>query len=309
MRDPGLRNQYRAELQVGLFVLIAIIALIVGVFWISGTRIGGNRLRFYAATPEAAQVTKGSRVYLRGVDIGSVIDIRLATDHAVLTLEVADQGGGLPRDTRAAIRPSGFLGSQLIELIPGEAKVPLVNGDTIDGGPLPDLQSVAGALGDRAGRVLAQTEKLLADETVEGVRRSTDALSATMAELQTLVQSEREALATLIESLSATAAQLAGATAGPELERTMANIDSITSRLRVASAGMDSTSRSLSSILAKVDAGEGSLGMLVNDPHLYEKLSAAMENLQAATEEIALLSKDLRERPERYLKGLKISVF
>jgi hypothetical protein len=39
------------------------------------------------------------------------------------------------------------------------------------------------------------------------------------------------------------------------------------------------------------------------------KISAAMENIQVASEEIALLTKDLRERPERYLQGLKVSVF
>ncbi|MFQ5746417.1 MAG: MlaD family protein [Gemmatimonadota bacterium] len=309
MRDPGLRSHYRIELQVGLFVLVALIALVIGVFWVSGTRIGGHRLRFYAATPEAAQLAEGSRIYLRGVDVGSVLDVALAGDHAVLTLEIAQDGGGLPRDTRAAIRPSGFLGSQLIELIPGDADVPLGDGDTIRGGPLPDLQSVAGDLGDRAGRVLEQTEKLLGDETVEGVRRSSTALSATMADLQALISSEREALSTLIESLSATSARLAGATSGPELDRTVANIDSLTSRLRAASAGMDSTSRSLASIVAKVDAGEGSLGKLVNDPELYEKIAAAMENIQVATEEIALLSRDVRKHPERYLEGLKISVF
>jgi hypothetical protein len=35
----------------------------------------------------------------------------------------------------------------------------------------------------------------------------------------------------------------------------------------------------------------------------------AMENMQTATEEIALLTKDVRERPERYLAGVKFSVF
>jgi hypothetical protein len=58
-----------------------------------------------------------------------------------------------------------------------------------------------------------------------------------------------------------------------------------------------------------MDEGEGTLGLLVNDEELYVKISAAMENIQAATEEIALLTKDIRQRPERYLKGLKFEAF
>ena len=48
---------------------------------------------------------------------------------------------------------------------------------------------------------------------------------------------------------------------------------------------------------------------MVNDDELYERLTGATENIQAASEEIALLTRDVREQPDKYLGNLKFSVF
>jgi phospholipid/cholesterol/gamma-HCH transport system substrate-binding protein len=130
-----------------------------------------------------------------------------------------------------------------------------------------------------------------------------------MRELQTVIESESQSLERMIRSLSQLSARLDAATDSGRIERTAASIDTLTARLAGASADLDETSRSLASILGKIDRGEGSIGRMVNDPELYESLTATLENLQAASEEVALLTKDVRESPEKYLKGLKFSVF
>ena len=124
-----------------------------------------------------------------------------------------------------------------------------------------------------------------------------------------MVRRERETLHELLSNLERTSDQLAGATAGPELERAVSRLDSLTARFSRAGSGLDSASHSLASVLDKMDRGTGTLGRLVNDEALYDRVTAAMENLQAASEEVALLSQDLRRNPERYLRGLKFSVF
>jgi hypothetical protein len=48
---------------------------------------------------------------------------------------------------------------------------------------------------------------------------------------------------------------------------------------------------------------------MVNDGELYDRLTAATENIQVASEEIALLTRDVRADPDKYLKDLKFSVF
>jgi phospholipid/cholesterol/gamma-HCH transport system substrate-binding protein len=308
MRDPGLRSQYKTEIQVGVLLILAFIALVLGVAWISGAKPGGVRLTFYAVAPDAAAVTQDTRISLLGVDVGEVNRVELRRDDVVLHMQI-DHPGTIPRDTRGEIRASGFLGSMVVALLPGSSSASLADGDTIWASAALGLQSLTEELSDRASQVLERAQRLLSDDLIEDARGGTGSFSEAMAEIVALLQQERDVLRTLIEGLSETSANLADATSGPELDRTMANVDSLASRLAAASGDLDASSRSLASILDKVDRGDGTLGRLVNDPELFDRLTTATENIQAATEEIALLTKDVRERPERYLKDLKFSVF
>lgn len=308
MRDAGLRSEHQAELQVGALMLVAIVMLVAGVLWVSDVDIGGNRFGFHVLSPRAAQVSEASRVYLHGVDVGSVESVELADGGVLLSLKVKEKVS-IPADSRAEIVPSGFLGSQMVKLVPGGADRLLAAGDTIAGGTGNDLQGLARQLGGQAEDVLDRTARVLSDSTIRAVESGAGDLAGTLEETRRLVREERETVGELLEELRATASNLDRATSGPELRRTVARLDTLTAELGRASEGLTASSRSLSSILEKADRGEGSLGKLVNDDRLYEEMSAAAENLQRASEELGLLAKDLRENPGKYLKDLKFSVF
>ncbi len=153
MRDPGLRDQYRTELQVGVLLIITFFALIMGIAWITGSQPGGARLSVTAIAPEAADVTEGTRVTLLGVDVGEVRRVVLRQDHVAMELVVSFEGR-LSRDTRGEIKTSGFLGANVVALLPGTSSELLSSGDTITAAPAPGLNELAGQLGDRAGLVL-----------------------------------------------------------------------------------------------------------------------------------------------------------
>ncbi len=308
MRDPGLRSEHEAEVQVGLLMLAGLVALLGGVAWIAGLDVGGDQYGFHVLAPEASQVSQGSRVYLRGVDVGSVRGVRLAENGVLLDVQVSGEVD-LPADSRAVIKPSGFLGTQMVELLPGGARERLSAGDTLAGGTGRDLQTLASEMGGRAEDVLDRTARLLSDSTLRAVRSGADDLAGTLEETRRLVRSERETVGELLEEMRSTASNLDRATSGPELRRTVARLDSLAAELGRASEELTASSRSLASILDKADRGEGSLGKLVNDDRLYERAAAAAENLRRASEEITLLTKDLRENPRKYLKDLKFSVF
>lgn len=308
MRDPGLRSHYRTELQVGVLMILAFLGLVVGIFWISGARLGGSDITLFVKAQDAGAVAEGATVTLRGVPVGSVEEVRLVEDGVVLRLEASPEGR-LPLDTRAAIEAAGFLGQVGVSLRPGSDPGNLASGDTIVAVSAPGLTQLAEQLGGQADEVLARTQRLMSDSVIASVEAGAGAFAGTMGELDAMLDRQSATLERLIENLSAMSASLEGATDGPELERTVQNIDSLTARLAAASSRFETTSESLDSIMRKIDEGEGSMGRLVNDPVLHDKMVAAMENLQAATEEIALLTRSFREDPEKYTKGLKISLF
>jgi phospholipid/cholesterol/gamma-HCH transport system substrate-binding protein len=309
MRDPGLREQRRTEILVGALLVIAFIALIMGIFWLSGSKPGTPKMKVYAMAPEAGAIGEGTRLTLLGVDVGKVNAVDLRADGVVFELELTYRGS-LPADTRAEEQTAGFLGMAALALLPGASTSPLSEGDTISAaGGGPGLQDLAGDLGDQASSVLSQINKLLDDSTVAAARQGIGSFAGGMEELEVLLERESQSLEKLIQSLSVTSSRLAEATSGPEIERTLANVDSLTARLAEASDDLDVTSAALASVLGKIDRGEGSLGLMVNDTALYVGLTATLENLESASEEIALLTRDIRERPEHYTQGLKFSVF
>lgn len=308
MRDPGLRSHHRTEIQVGVLMILAFLGLVAGILWISGARIGGDDLTLYVRAEDAGSVANGATVTLRGVPVGSVESIRLVEGGVVLRIEVTP-GGRLPADSRAAIEAAGFLGQVGVSLRPGSSAVDLASGDTIAAIAVPGLTALADQLGGEATEVLARTQRLLSDSVIASVEAGAGSFAGTMNELDAMLDRQSATLERLIQNLASVSSSLEGATDGPELERTVRSIDSLTIRLAAAGAEFETSSTSLKSILRKIDEGEGSMGRLVNDPVLHDKMTAAMENLQAATEEVALLTKDIRMQPERYLAGLKISVF
>jgi phospholipid/cholesterol/gamma-HCH transport system substrate-binding protein len=309
MRDPGLRDQLRTEILVGALLFFAFIGLIMGILWISGAQPGTPRFKLFAKAPEAGAIGEGTRITLLGVDVGSVKTVELRPDGVVLELEITHRGT-LPIDTQAKEQTAGIMGMAALALLPGESTVALNEGDTIyAAGGGPGLQDLVGDLGGEASEVLAQIRKLLNDSTVANAQAGIGSFAGGMEELETLLERESQSIEKLIQGLSATSARLAEITSGPELDRTMAHLDSLTARLAEASSDLDQTSESLASILSKIDSGEGSLGRMVNDSSLYVSLTATLQNMEAASEEIALLTRDIRERPEHYTAGLKFSVF
>ncbi len=307
MRDPGLRDR-GAEIQVGALVLLALVALVIGVFWISDAEIGGPELRVVGVAADAGQITPDSRIYLRGVEVGAVESVSLEATRVLLSLALyADVE--LPADTRGVIRAEGFLGTHMIDLVPGTATPALASGDTIELGRVADLATVASSLGDETTVLLERVEAVLSERMVTDLHESSRAFSAAMRELESLMRSERDAIHSLLANLDAASERLASLTGSPELERSLAHLDTLTTRLAAASSGFDSTSHALATITTRLSEGEGSLGKMMTDDALYDSLTETLRNLHAASEEIALLTKDIRDRPDRYLKDIKVSVF
>ncbi|RLD72429.1 MAG: MCE family protein, partial [Bacteroidetes bacterium] len=58
---------------------------------------------------------------------------------------------------------------------------------------------------------------------------------------------------------------------------------------------INETLNELETVLAKINSGEGSMGMLLNDDSLYVELDRSAKELN-------LLLKDIRENPKRYVK-------
>jgi virulence factor Mce-like protein len=89
--------------------------------------------RFQADFPEATVLAENADVRVSGVNVGRVVDSRLAGDATRATIEIQSRYAPVPRDTRAILRQKTLLGETYVELTPGNPRA----GTLDDGGRLP----------------------------------------------------------------------------------------------------------------------------------------------------------------------------
>ncbi|WP_420634595.1 MlaD family protein [Candidatus Palauibacter sp.] len=258
--------------------------------------------------PDAGRILPESSVLLRGVEVGTVDAVALELEHVVLTVTLSTRTA-LPSDTRGTIKPDGFLGQQLVELMPGESMRMLAEGDTIVLDRTSDIASLASTLGDDTGALIGRLESLLGEGLAENVAAGSEAFTLAMRELAGLLETERASIHAMLANMDTLSTRLSGLTGSDEVDRTLANLDTLSSRLAGAGEDFASTGKSLAEITRGLEQGEGTLGKVLRDDTLYDGLLETVATLRAASEEIALLVRDIRERPDRYLNDVKVSVF
>jgi phospholipid/cholesterol/gamma-HCH transport system substrate-binding protein len=286
------------EVRVGLFVLVGVAAFLIALF--TFTDVGTFRGRYYVATtvPDAGGVRRGDPVQMRGVNIGRVVGFDMVPEGVEIRLELYDEYR-VPEGSVAHLKSSGLLGGMTVDVIPGVAEETIDDGDVLPGTSAEGLASVTETLGAQADTVLGRINTLLAPGTIESVGASAEGLRTLLAELNRLAARQSQELAAVSTSLRRSAAGIEGATAGPELARSVARIDSLTLRLNQTSTSLDAAAQSLGVVVGRMERGEGTLGRLSEDEQLYTNLNTAAANLNE-------LLVDIRENPKRYID---VSVF
>jgi phospholipid/cholesterol/gamma-HCH transport system substrate-binding protein len=254
----------------------------------------------------AGGLRNGDPAQMRGVNIGRVSSFEMAPGGGVaIRMEILNRYP-VPEDSRVVLRSAGMLGGMIVDVVPGTSAERVERGEVLPGTVEPDIMSSVGNLGTQAEEVMARASALLAPQNVEAIGASAAELRVLLADLGALAANQRAEMAQLSASLRRSAAGVERITAGVEqatdeleLERAIANVDSLTARLGETSDQLYIASTTLNTVLSRVEQGEGSLGMLLNDEDLYENMNAAVLSLRE-------LIVDIKANPGRYLD---ISVF
>lgn len=278
---------------LGVLVTVSAVLFVWGLFFLLGDPVWERGMNVMLVLEDGARLRRGDRVMLHGVEVGSVRGVELRSPRQVLVELRLRQGILLPADSRAAVQADVF-GTGSIDLLPGHGLVALEPGDTIRGATTRPLPEMMADLGDRAGSLLASADSLLSPRAVAD-------LHATSAVLPASVEALRAAFVELhgaTQSLRRTIEGIEGAQTGVALTATLEEIQGSARAMSRAANAMEESLAPLASVLAKVDQGRGTLGLLVNDTTLYQELTATIR-------ELGILATDVRERPKRYL-GISI---
>lgn len=198
-------------------------------------------------------------------------------------------------------------------------------GDTLAGAVLPDIAQLTTVAGRLAGdvakvadRVQVAFDDAAARELRESIRNFAE-LSSVLAKTVTIQSKNLDRMSTDVqqgltnlnasaEKLSAFSARVDSATSRGELQQIVVNSQhaaqellTTATRLREISGDFERTQNNLSSAVAradsvftKVNSRQGTLGLMVNDPALYQQSDSLVRELRA-------LVADVKRNPRRYI--------
>ena len=292
-------RQTRREIQVGITVVIAFAVLILGILWFKQYRFSGGEKHYAADFPGVEGLQTRDQVQVRGIRMGAVDSFRMVDDKVRVFFHVNPEAD-LREDAVVSLQSIGIVGEMVIDINPGKGK-PVRPGHVFAGRLKGSLTQVT----DIAGQALRELRDLSSDlrnflAEVEADHKVTDALEATRTAatgVSDIVNANRRDIRTLLENLAETSKALHVALAGPDsamlgvargLTRSVSRSDSLLSEL-------EDLSSSLRTIVSRLEAGEGTLGLLLQDDTLYQRVDSTL----AATKE---LLDDVRRDPHRYFK-------
>lgn len=285
-----------------MFAVAMILCAWGGIRFLSGVDIFSRNVDYYAVYDQVNGVQGASPVMMRGVKVGTVSEILFdpaRSSQVVLRLTIRRQYP-IPADSEAKIVSSSLMGSKAVEIVLGESPERLEKGDTIRSGYSRDMMDTAlteldffkekiSRLTDELSRTLTGVSTLVEDNAAN-IGGLTAHLNSIAGNLDEVLSAEKSGLRSAVAGISEFS-QTLGRNAG-RVDTLMGNLTRFSDNL--AEADLNAAVGRLNDILDRIDAGEGTVGKLMNDAVLYENLRQASENL-------SVLLADLKENPKRYV--------
>jgi len=296
---PPSRGKHR-EVWVGLFVVAGLAAIVVTLGVMTDAAMFRGRYIITTSVPNASGIRKGDPVQMHGVNIGRIMGFTIGASGVDIRLEIEGEYP-ISKDSRIEIKASGLFGGMVADVIPGTSAQQVGWGDHIQGGTGVGLFDKMDELAGEADKVAKRVQGLLSDEMVKDLQGGASGTRQSLESLQAILKEQRGELRGLSASLKRSAEGLERVTTGPELERTVKRVDELVGRLDGTLTTLDRSSKSVESILARMDRGEGTLGKLSTDDSLYRNASEATANLNKATVELNKLLADFQAHPKKYI--------
>jgi len=302
------------ETKVGILAISALTILILGFNFLKGKDLFSKSKKIYAIFPNLGSLEKSNEVRIKGLPIGLVED-RKERDKAVSGIVVTinlTRDVDIP-DNSVAYIGSSLVGASYIVIERGDSKNYLKPGDTLmtraEEGIIsqvssqlnPTLTKVRSVL-DTLAQTFSGVNGLLNSEAKINLQQTLANLNRASSELGGLLDNQTGALAKTLNN---------GNNLIDSLKKNTSNINAIVSNAKTVSDKLaalelkptiDSLNLTISMMkaaVAKISSKDGTLGALIYDKALYNKLNDAILSAE-------ILMDDLRAHPKRYVN---ISVF
>ena len=281
------------EVRIGIAGIIALCVLVYGINYLKGINMFKPSRYFYVKFKNVNGLAKSSPVFADGVRVGIVRDIYYdynQAENVVVEVEL-DTELRIPKGSSAELTSELMGGVRMDILLANNPREKYAIGDTIPGKLNNGMMESVAALMPQIEQMLPKLDSImtslntiLGDQSIPATLHSVEKMAAnlevTSGQLKVLMGRDIPQLTGKLNtlgdnfiSISDNLKKIDYANTFNEIEQTLANVKIVTEKL---------------------NSKDNTVGLLLNDPQLYN-------NLNATTANAASLLEDLKEHPKRYV--------
>lgn len=287
---------FTKEVQIALVAIVGIVVLFFGMQFLKGLSIFSTNDSYYVKLKDISGLSVSSPVYANGYKVGVVKDIVFdysGAGNIVAEIDLDDKMR-LPKGTTAEIE-SDMLGNVKMNIVLAANNLDYISaGDTLQGGKASGALDKAAAMIPAIEKVLPKLDSimgslnvLLADPALANSLHNVDEITAnlttTTKELNTLMGGLNKNMPGML----AHANNVLEST--DKITKDIATVD-----ISATMAKVDATLANVQQLSVKLNSNDGTLGLLMRDPSLYNNLTATMRDADS-------LLIDLKAHPKRYV--------
>lgn len=284
------------EIKIALVAVCGLVILFFGMNFLKGLNLFSSANKYYISFKNISGLSSSSPIYADGYKVGVVKNIKYDYNKSgeIMVEADIDQELRIPKGSSAEI-VSDMLGNVKVNLLlatnPRERVMP---GETIMGGindgalgKMKDMVPVVMGMLPKLDSIVTTLNILLADpaiaQSLHNVNTITGNLTVTTTRINTLLAGLNRSVPGVVSRADSTlynANLLANKLNNIDVEGTMAKVDA--------------TLANVEELTAKLNSNEGTIGLLMRDPSLYNNLNSTMRSADS-------LLIDLKAHPKRYV--------
>ncbi|MEO6696202.1 MAG: MlaD family protein [Ignavibacteria bacterium] len=301
-------NKKFAEFKVGLFIFIAIIIVLLTIFWAKGFTVGLSEQTYVVYFSKVSGINEGDMVSVNGVRKGKIETIELQGDSVKISFNI-DKTIKIRKDYDIYVAATELTGGKVLYIEPGKSSEEINPDNALHGSPGADFSSLMNSFDDltkdvksllgefknsteNLNKVILNVNEIVGDGYLKANLKTTlSNLAVSSQGLNQLVSESRSGINGLTNKLGNTVDNVDSFLGdnNKELKNTLVEIQTLTTTV-------DTLVSNLNVVVTDIKDKKQGIGKFISDDKFFN-------NINKTLQEIEMLTRKIRK------DGVKINLF